>query len=728
MVHRNVRRASRGVLAALLATGATLVVAGAPAGATVVSTVANGDLTITADAADAITVTCVGDDVKVNGIDPTPTTDCALIDTISVTGAGEFANVIDLSGVANVAATVGDFDILATVTVDAGPGDDTITGTTLVDTLTGGTGNDTITGFRGNDAMVGGDGDDVMIWNNGDGTDTMDGEAGTDVARVNGSNGATGDAFTIAASVTPGEVRFDRTNLVPFGVDIATSETLDVNGLGGDDTISSSQVNGVGGLAALIALDLDGGDGNDVIVGGDGADLLGGGGGNDTITGFRGADTMNGNDGDDVLIWNNGDGSDVMEGGAGTDTARANGSAAAADTFTLAPSATPGRARFDRTNLVPFFLDIGTAELMDVRDAGTTTPDTFTVSGTAGTDEVSVTPEGSTGFVLPTSNQGIETLTYATLDGDDEIAARAGALAYTIDGGAGAADVLTVDGGGQIVSTSTVNVTGAQPITTVGLEHIGFVNTAPRGYWVLGAGGAVTPAGTAQPLGDASALALNQPIVGGAATPSGGGYWLVAGDGGVFSFGNADFFGSTGNIRLNQPIVGMTATPSGLGYWFVAADGGVFAYGDAEYFGSMGGTRLNQPIVGMAATPSGDGYWLVARDGGIFAFGDAPFAGSTGAITLNQPIVGMAATLTGQGYWFVAADGGIFSFGDAPFLGSTGASPPAQPIVGMAASPTGDGYWFVTRSGQVIGFGDATVFTAATTPASPVVGIIDRAL
>ena len=78
-------------------------------------------------------------------------------------------------------------------------------------------------------------------------------------------------------------------------------------------------------------------------------------------------------------------------------------------------------------------------------------------------------------------------------------------------------------------------------------------------------------------------------------------------------------------MTLNKPMVGMAATPTGGGYWEVAADGGVFAYGNAQYWGSMGGKTLNSPIVGMAATPTAGGYWLVAADGGIFAFGNAKF-------------------------------------------------------------------------------------------------------
>ncbi|MCZ7527874.1 MAG: hypothetical protein M5U14_16745 [Acidimicrobiia bacterium] len=140
----------------------------------------------------------------------------------------------------------------------------------------------------------------------------------------------------------------------------------------------------------------------------------------------------------------------------------------------------------------------------------------------------------------------------------------------------------------------------------------------------------------------------------------------------VFAMGDAGQHGSTGAMDLTRPIVGMAATPSGGGYWLVASDGGIFAFGDAAFHGSTGSVALNRPIVGMAATPSGSGYWLVASDGGIFAFGDAAFHGSTGSVALNRPIVGMAATPSGGGYWLVASDGGSSRSATRPSTGRWG--------------------------------------------------------
>ena len=120
------------------------------------------------------------------------------------------------------------------------------------------------------------------------------------------------------------------------------------------------------------------------------------------------------------------------------------------------------------------------------------------------------------------------------------------------------------------------------------------------------------------------------------------GYWLAGAGGVVTPFGSATYHGSMGGKPLDAPIVGMAADPAGTGYWLVAADGGVFAFGSATYHGSMGGKPLDAPIVGMAADPAGTGYWLVAADGGVFAFGTATFEGSEGAGPVAAPVVGIA--------------------------------------------------------------------------------------
>jgi hypothetical protein len=162
-------------------------------------------------------------------------------------------------------------------------------------------------------------------------------------------------------------------------------------------------------------------------------------------------------------------------------------------------------------------------------------------------------------------------------------------------------------------------------------------------------GSGVTPVGGAPVVGDLRGDPATLPVLGMAATPSGGGYWLVAADGGVFAFGDAGFHGSTGAVRLNQSIVGMAATPSGGGYWLVAADGGVFAF-DAPFLGSAARVRTD-PVMAIAA--SAGGYLITARDGDITAFGTTPIA-SLAASCKDQMFVATAARATG-GAWLASS-------------------------------------------------------------------------
>ena len=141
--------------------------------------------------------------------------------------------------------------------VTGGVGNDSLVGSFAVNTISGGPGADWIIGAPGNDTLNGDAGADVLVWSNGDNTDVMEGGAEADTVQVNGSP-AGADVFTIAANGT--RVKFDRTNLVPFTLDIGTAETLTVNGVGGDDSFAVSNLTGI---ASLATLNLNGFDGND---------------------------------------------------------------------------------------------------------------------------------------------------------------------------------------------------------------------------------------------------------------------------------------------------------------------------------------------------------------------------------------------------------------------------------------------------------------------------------
>ena len=153
---------------------------------------------------------------------------------------------------------------------------------------------------------------------------------------------------------------------------VANTALIQTFGLGGNDTLSLSEVNG-----ALPRANLFGGTGNDVLTSGSGNDQLFGESGNDTLLGkggfdllFGGSenDTLTGGDADDQafgqagndrMIWNPGDDTDLNEGGADTDTVEVNGGNGT-EYFTATANGT--RVRFDRLNPAPFSIDIGTSE------------------------------------------------------------------------------------------------------------------------------------------------------------------------------------------------------------------------------------------------------------------------------------------------------------------------------------------------------------------------------
>src|SRR5919108_340443 len=309
------------------------------ASAAVTSSVTNGDLVVTSDAGDAIAITSVGGQVKVNGANPgNGPAASATIDSIVVTGDSG-ANNIDLSGV-----NATDFTTLASVTVDGAGGNDTINGSQLADTLRG-----------------------------GDGNDINDGGDGNDTTRVNGAD-AFGEQFTVKPSTLGGFVRFDRTTNPPgpFGIEISGStETLDLNANGGDDTVTADP-----GFSTL-RMDVDGGEGNDNLDGGEAAGRLSGDNGNDRLVGDNNPggtrDESFGGGGDDTMVWNPGDGDDINEGGDGNDTTEVNGGGGG-EQFEGGPSAPPGRVAFDRTGPSPtpgpFNIDIGTTENLRLNAGG----------------------------------------------------------------------------------------------------------------------------------------------------------------------------------------------------------------------------------------------------------------------------------------------------------------------------------------------------------------------
>jgi Ca2+-binding RTX toxin-like protein len=185
---------------------------------------------------------------------------------------------------------------------------------------------------------------------------------------------------------------------------VADTTLIQGFGLGGNDTITLSEING-----ALPAAHLFGGGGNDVLTGGSGADQLFGQAGNDTLLGkggndliFGGADndTLTGGDADDQvfgqsgndrMIWNPGDDTDLNEGADGTDTVEVNGGNGT-EQFTTTANGT--RVRFDRITPAPFSIDIGTSENLVLNANGG--DDSFSATGNLAA-LINLTVDGGTG-------------------------------------------------------------------------------------------------------------------------------------------------------------------------------------------------------------------------------------------------------------------------------------------------------------------------------------------
>ena len=232
------------------------------------------------------------------------------------------------------------------ITVDGGPGNDTITGSDGADTLIGGDGTDFVDGNRGNDVALLGAGDDTFQWDPGDGSDVVEGQAGTDTMLFNGSN--VNEKFDVSAN--GGRVRFTR-DVANIVMDLNEVETFDVNALGGADNLVVNDVSGTGLTRVATNLAASGGgddaaadnvivnatSGSDVVVvnGQPGTaevtglqavvSLTGAGATNDrvTVNALAGDDVVDASGvaaGSALLTLDGGDGGDVLIGGEGDDT------------------------------------------------------------------------------------------------------------------------------------------------------------------------------------------------------------------------------------------------------------------------------------------------------------------------------------------------------------------------------------------------------------------------
>ena len=326
------------------------------------------------------------------------------VDRFAFNGAsiGENINIAAIGGHArfarDIANVVVDLDQVETIDLRPLAGSDTIT----VGDLTG-----TAVTVVHPDLAASGGGDDLQ-------PDRVVVPAGTTVsqsgaeatidglgAQVRAINGAASDSITVIGTAgsdvehIAGTADADAVSAYAEGTDAIVSgatgamyvrltgvELTDVDLAGGNDQFSTSS-----GLAAVTGLDVDGGDGNDILGGSNGADVISGGAGDDFLDGWLGNDVLNGGSGNDTFQWDPGDANETIVGGDGADGVVFNGSNINEN---ITVSATSGHARFTR-DIANVVVDLDQVEAADLRPYGGA--DTITVGNLTGTALTLVRPD-----------------------------------------------------------------------------------------------------------------------------------------------------------------------------------------------------------------------------------------------------------------------------------------------------------------------------------------------
>jgi Ca2+-binding RTX toxin-like protein len=135
------------------------------------------------------------------------------------------------------------------VTMFGGRGADTLDGGDAAELLIGGRGWDTIDGNRGNDTGLLGAGRDTFRWDPGDGSDVVEGQRGYDTLDFNGA-----DAAEVMSLSPNGRRSVFLRDLGNIRMDMDRVEKLDLDALGGADTVTVDEMSGTGFKLAKVDL------------------------------------------------------------------------------------------------------------------------------------------------------------------------------------------------------------------------------------------------------------------------------------------------------------------------------------------------------------------------------------------------------------------------------------------------------------------------------------------
>ncbi len=163
---------------------------------------------------------------------------------------------LDIAGLGGNDTMIGQNGIgtITSLTMDGGPGNDTLAGGDGNDHLIGGIGNDHVDGNIGFDSVDLGGGNDTFQWDPGDSSDVVEGGAGTDTLAFNGSNAAE----RIELSANGSRVRLTR-DVAAITMDLNGFEAANVRLLGSPDDFTVDDLTGTG--LKNVAVDLAGFDG-----------------------------------------------------------------------------------------------------------------------------------------------------------------------------------------------------------------------------------------------------------------------------------------------------------------------------------------------------------------------------------------------------------------------------------------------------------------------------------
>ena len=249
--------------------------------------------------------------------------------------------------------------------INAGSGNDTVTGSSGADTITGGS---------GNDVLAGGAGNDIFLIGTSAGTDRFDGGADYDIVQA------------IAANVT----------IFVNATTFANVEEVSSGGFAGlllAGTTAADTMN-LSGLILTGVSEINAGSGNDTVTGSSGGD---------TITGAAGNDVLNGGAGNDIFLIGTRAGTDRFDGGADYDIVQA---AAANVTITVNATTFANVEEVSSGGFAGLRLT-GTAAADTINLSGLTLNGVSQITGGAGNDTIVGSAENNT--IL--GNAGADNLT-----------------------------------------------------------------------------------------------------------------------------------------------------------------------------------------------------------------------------------------------------------------------------------------------------------------------------